>query len=275
MSKMFNNTSYLKGQDGSNIHETKAEPVVTQHSISQFLSSIFSAEGNALHVHDFVLNNIRYETLHKFTNSLPKSRFHNSGTEGFERSEILVSTKCDLATFIRAVSPLLQITPGTPPDARAFKPSLHAFREPSRATSTLSIDFGDLDPILIWLRMYDAADRMNIKRKCTSRSKVAMLRVLGTSCVLQTPTGKEAPSVRVDCFIPFRSNTAVQASMLQSVVTGVSSGTNECCFTLQWSACKPLSSAVWSSDATYTGMQVVGDMTIFSSCHLHWKLNSR
>ena len=135
-----------------------------------------------------MLNNLRFETLHKFTHSLARSRYHNSGTEGFERSEILVCTKCDLTTFIRLVDPLLLAATNETSDKMRFNPSHSAFRDPSRATGTLSIDFADLTPMLKWLRVQDGADQMQMKTKRSVRAQVAMLRVLGTSCLLNTPS---------------------------------------------------------------------------------------
>ena len=45
-----------------------------------------------------------------------------------------------------------------------------------------------------------------------------------------------------------------------------SSESFDCCFTLQWTTSKPFSNGVWTSDATFTGMHVPGEVTLFFPC---------
>ena len=321
--------------------------------MSTLLSSIVANEEHSLELHDFVLNNLRYETLHKFTHTLPKSRYQDSGTEGFEQAEILVRTKCDLATFTRLVQPLISIATNDSSAHMRFNPSLSAFREPSRATDILAVDFSDLQPLLKWLRVHDNSDSMKMKTKRTVRSQVAMLRVLGTSCLLTDLSKSQSTQPQVDCFLPFTSCTSFRVQQLQELFrtdqkgsaseVGSGAGVHEtvqhdgatdahdhrqmqnieqrqqpaflyrkrqdfdddqgrflspwrinqsnstafcktagetkagnstihisesfdCCFTLQWSSSKPLSNALWTTDATFTGSHVLGDVTLFFPC---------
>lgn len=321
--------------------------------MTTLLSSLVANEAHSLQLHDFVLNNLRYETLHKFTHTLPKLQYHDSGTEGFQQAEILVSTKCDLTTFIGIVQPLLSAASNDSSENMRFNPSISAFREPSRATGTLSVDFTDLVPMLKWLRVHDNADSMNMKTKRTVRSQVAMLRVLGTSCLLTDPSESQPTQPQVDCFLPFQSCTSFQVQHLHQIFTNKREGTAsevgngvhvhetvqdkgatdaqqqqnvqhddlkqqpkflyrrrqdfdddqgrflspwrmkysqsnpfcketsgetadtskidtsesfDCCFTLQWTSSKPLSKTVWTTDATFTGSHVLGDVTLFFPC---------
>ena len=40
----------------------------------------------------------------------------------------------------------------------------------------------------------------------------------------------------------------------------------DCTFSLQWTAAAPLSSSMWTTDATFMGLQVLGDVTSFLPC---------
>lgn len=285
-----------------------------------------------------MLNNLRIETLHKFSQPLPKPRSASSDGEGFSTAEITVSTKCDLATFTR-LTHQLQMQAENGANHIRINPNLASFREPSRATKNLSIDFGCLNDLLRWLKIFDKDDHNRIKSKGTSRSKQDILRVLGTSCSIQVPveneSSKEPSTVGVDCFLPFQSCTASRMDQIRGLLVSEAGSPNQnqytffdgdvnqpdtllyrCrkdfdevegrfmspwrakklqwgvfspsmasssptsnvdlfyshtddtldnCFTLQWTPCQPLPKSLWSADATFTGMQVVGDITIFFS----------
>lgn len=274
----------------------------------------------------FVLTNIKYELLHKLSQPILRSRFLNSGMEGFDSSELVVKTKCDLHTFI-SIATSMNI-PGISSSSQCTRlnPSSNAFQAPSRATKSLSVDFQGMSHLLNVLHIMDSSDHQNAGLKTTNKTGQGMLRLLGSKCVLtfNRILGSESP-VEVDCIIPFHSCTFIQLSQLQSAVrkhleneqkttnqhdcmeetdystnvifyrTRVNydesqgrylspwkatylslpffklSSTTEyegyhkedSTFSFVWTRSIPISPFQWSVDATFMGLQVVGELSIF------------
>lgn len=285
-------------------------------------------------VKSFVMNNLKYSTLHKFSSPITKSRFHNSGLEGFHTSDILVNVKCDLSTFVEAVTSLQNNEKAVIDLDFSFSPGLSSFENPSRATKSLSVEFRNLQQLLLWLDIKDPRDNLVIGHRLSNTQSSGTLRLLGSSFVLKAcQFGPSQKSVDVDIVLPFTSSTmstyqaivkalkdtelqtscsyapALQSDFNNQHVIDCNDGCretvvyyrkrenydetqgrylspwrtsiirspffsefNECIddtrftdstFTVQWTSAPPLSNKLWTSDATFFGTSVMGEVTIF------------
>ena len=282
---------------------------------------------------NFVQQNIKYDTVQKFSAPLSRTRLQSSGLEGFNSSEIIVTTKCDLQTFVSMFEPLMNTPESADQSLYHFNPSKSAFSNQSRATQLLSVDFMSVGDLLKWMSIRDAADLHTMSVKSTVRKNDALLRLLGTSTVIQVVTDEKVNcTVDVDCILPLSSCTSHHRTVLRSrlcdlfrvrgehtpsteklpqvnqakgdnlvffrrrqnfddaqgrylspwkslyfnlddPVTNPTKSTAteskslntslDSLFSIQWSQCKPLPSTMWTSDATFLGLNILGDLTVF------------
>lgn len=288
----------------------------------------------------FILNTIKYEVLLHFSSPLPRSRFQNSGLEGFQISETSVVVKCDLNTFLQLTRPLNSSSYN---GSSRFAPNFALFESPSRATNNLSVHFSTLSDLLYWMQVHDIADHMAFCYKSSYRKSAGMLRVIGTACLV---TRVRIPGVLdpvdVDCVLPFTSRTKPRLdqlrehletrptdvvpaasnshatkglknnvvlyrfrqnfneaqgryispwrsrqipwnSLLETIsnsadaqsssnltsstepTTHTSTSTSGCdsTFSVEWSKCAPLPGSIWTEDACFMGLKVMGQITVF------------
>lgn len=165
---------------------------------------------------------MKYDILSRFSAPLSRSKYNKSGVEGFQRNELLVTVRCDLDSFIQMTQSLQEDV-----NLRAhttFKPDLPSFHSPSRATSTLSVDFDSAFTLLNWMGVKDYNDHHTFALKETKgniNSNVPrILRIVGTSCVLTLTKrhGSELP-VDVDCVLPFASCTRSQVDQIRHLLS--------------------------------------------------------
>lgn len=288
----------------------------------------------------FILNTIKYDVLLHFSSPLPRSRFQNSGLEGFQISETSVVVKCDLNSFLQITRPLHSSSNN---GSSRFAPNFSLFESPSRATNNLSVHFSTLSDFLYWMQVHDIADHRAFCYKSSYRKSAGMLRVIGTACLLTSvriPGGLDP--VDVDCVLPFTSRTKPRLDQLRehlekrstdvapaasnshstkglknSVVlyrfrqnfnaaqgryispwrsrqipwnslldtnsksadaqsssnltssteptTHNSTSTSACdsTFSVEWSKCAPLPGSIWTEDACFMGLKVMGQITVF------------
>lgn len=204
---------------------SRPELGVTAPMMSAMIQSYVNNSSATSKLKDFIFTNLRFRSLAKFSQPLLKSRFFNSGVEGFQSSDICVSTSCDLHTFLELVSTLRFPSLDSTTSHVRLSPSPQAFEVPSRATSSLSIDFGHINQFLGWLLINDNFDRQAIKVKSARRMKNSMLRILGTSCVVNVQK-HNGDHVEVDCILPFMSCTASQIAQLSHVLNDENKGTS-------------------------------------------------
>lgn len=153
---------------------------------------------------DFVLMNIKFDTLRKFSLPLPRSRFLNSGLEGFESSEIVMRSNCDLHTFVSIAAQIDQRHTETSPTYMHLNPIPRSFVNPSRATGSLSVDFSNCFQLFLAMEIWDSGDHRQAAVKTSTRKGRGMLRLLGSKCVIKLdPTTSGQPSTEVDCIFPF------------------------------------------------------------------------
>lgn len=200
------------------------QSLLTPHSTPDSYSSTLSS---------FILNALKYETLARLSAPISRSRFVNSGLEGFESSELLVKTKCDLSSFISIVHFFRKHPTSRLPNAFRLNPNSNSFQHPSRATQLLSIDFENLRQLLLALDIRDTSDHSRARLKTTSKKGCAMLRLLGSACVLSVPSQNAHDSaLDIDCILPGLSHTPFVSDQLVSALrTIISEGDNMTGFT--------------------------------------------
>ena len=180
----------------------------------------------------FIESALKFDTLSKLSAPVQKPRLLNSGQEGFQTSEVLVRTKCDMHTYLRLVSTFRQRLSGVSPSSSTadaatnqsyrFNPSSQSFINPSRATQSLSFDFNHLQSLLLCLYIKDAADHVMAGIRSSKRKGNGMIRLLGTSCVVTVKSTSTSPSpIDIDCIMPYSSHTSIQLERLQSVLRAV------------------------------------------------------
>lgn len=274
--------------------------------------------------------NIKFDTLRKFSMPLPRSRFLNSGLEGFESSEIVIRSKCDLHTFVSIASELDHRHSETSPTYMRLNPAPKSFINPSRATSSLSIDFSNCYQLLLAMSIRDFGDQRNASVKTSTRKGSGMLRLLGSKCVIKLQLNvSNQLSTEVDCIFPFYSHTILDYMQLNTLLHDGSSyekkptqpptessghkrtvvfyrvrehydpaqgrylspwksislpydvadgdrttakpeikpsNATESTFSMVWGRCTPPSTSFWTSDAIFSGFQVVGNVSTFFPC---------
>lgn len=180
------------------------QPPVMQTSTPAFLSASLGSP-----LASYVLNSLKYETLAKLSSSLSRSRFLNSGMEGFEASELVVRGRCDLHTFLSIVNYFKHCPTSTIPNSFRLNPTCSAFINPSRATNLLSIDFESLIQLLVSLDVRDSTDHHRASMKSTSKKNGSMLRLLGSTCTMTVNSSSPStPPVVLDCVLPSFSFTS-------------------------------------------------------------------
>ncbi len=282
-----------------------------------------------------VLNTLKYECLHKFSHPLSRSRFNNSGLEGFQSSDVLVVVKSDMHTFIDIAQRQCLDDSRLSTSVR-LKPDLCAFHSPSRATNSLSIDFISLSSMLRFMSIMDIADHRTFASRGSVGKQGGMLRLLGSSCLLTLRKSEtRSTPVDVDCFLPFTSCSDSQVRQLQEILesdssdnhsnttqkptfpvlpdnlvlyrhrknydasqgrfispwlarrvswthfspesdtekpastpsssttTSNSTGDSDATFCAEWTRFTQFPKSAWTSDATYTGYYVMGQLTAF------------
>lgn len=169
---------------------------------------------------EFVLNTIKYDSLQRFSTPLPRSRFQNSGLEGFQGQEITVAVKSDLETFKNLTRSLHQTSNSeTSSSSVRFLPNFAVFENPSRASNNLSVDFEYLSDLLYWMGVMEITDHRTFGWKSTSQKHGAMLRVVGTSCVLyRVKRPNSMCTVDVDCFMPFTSKLSFRLEQIRQLL---------------------------------------------------------
>lgn len=174
----------------------------------------------------FIRHNLKYATIMKFTGSLASSKLPRSGVQGYDSSEVAVSTLCDMDSFIAITQTTTLLGTGASSSIHSqappilsesptvrFNPSRRAFLQPSRATSSISVDLTRLSEILWLTQIRDTQDHSTIGVKECNGKTSHLLRLLGSSCTVTikaTSTGESnnAESIDVDCVLPLQSCTA-------------------------------------------------------------------
>lgn len=146
------------------VDDVRQVPPFASTSPPQYASVPFSST-----VPSFIVNSLKYETLAKLSSPITRSGFVNSGLEGFETSELLVKTKCDLGSFISIVDFFRRRPASLVPHAFRLNPSSNSFQHPSRATQLLSIDFESLKQLLLALDIRDPSDHVKAGRRATRK----------------------------------------------------------------------------------------------------------
>lgn len=287
----------------------------------------------------FIRHNLKYGTIMKFTGSLASSKLPRSGVQGYDSSEVIISTQCDMDSFIVIAQSTSLVSSGASSSIQSpsastlsglssvrFNPSIGAFLQPSRATASISVDFTRLSEILRFTQIRDIQDHCTIGVKECKGKTSHLLRLLGSSCTVTIKAGsntetKNTDSIEVDCVLPFQSCTTnfrhYIKRFLQSVYNkqrgdvcehDVRSGTdtlfyrfrenyddaqgrflshwkaalidNTCfqssstigtegitsddsTFSVEWCQNPLARHSTWTSDASYFGHQVLGQLTSF------------
>ena len=140
--------------------------------------------------------------------------------EGFQTTEVLVTVKSDLDTFLELVQDL---TPSSKKGLTRFNPDTQSFINPSRATSSLSVDFTTVSTMLRWMNINDIGDHHTCATKRSMRKNGKQLRILGSSCLITLPrpfsSNSEKSTVLVDCFLPHVSCTTSHIHQLTSLLS--------------------------------------------------------
>lgn len=169
----------------------------------------------------FIFNSLKYNIITKFTNSLARSKFHRTGLQGYDSTETIVSAQCDMTSFLAMTNNLTSSQCPTSASPVRFNPSKLAFQSPSRATSTLSVDFTHLETLLGHVHIRDTVDHRTIGLRRSNSKASRLLRLLASSCIINIRCGS-VPNVQrtvdVDCVFPFQSITANYKQQIQSVL---------------------------------------------------------
>ena len=128
---------------------------------------------------DFVKNTLKYNTLQKFSVAVPRSKFHTTGLEGFNNSDIMVTAACDMRTFTDIIRPLQTDTTAKCGQDFAYTPSSDYFVSPSRATQELVVDFRNLHHFSNWIGIRDHADKLSMGVRRSAGKGGTALRLLG------------------------------------------------------------------------------------------------
>ena len=143
---------------------------------------------------------MKHDTLYRFSGSVSRSEFQKFGLEGFQTTELVISVRCDMHSFLNLIDSLRN------QEQTRFKPDEQSFTNPSRATESLSVDFATLRGLLDWMTINDSADYQTIASKRTIRKNEGLFRLVGTTCPLKVHR-HDNPGIEidVDCVLPFVS----------------------------------------------------------------------
>lgn len=321
-------------------------PAGAQQNLTSLLSSLFNTstmnDENATPLTTFIRQNLKYSTIMRFAGSLARSKLPRSGVQGYDSSEVVISAPCDMDSFVAITrtagsvstsdsSRIHSPSPSTVNNSLSvrFNPSKHAFLQPSRATSSLSVDFTRLSELLRFTQIRDNQDHSTIGVKECKGKTGHLLRLLGSSCrvTIEGSSSNESEGkglLEVDCVLPFQSCTSNFKnhikSFLQSIYIAqkgnvyqreVPSGsdtlfyrfrenydhaqgrflspwkavmmdntcynssstvgterstTDDSTFSIEWYQNPLPRHCTWTSDASYFGQQVLGQVTSFFPC---------
>ena len=305
---------------------TNETPSIFHSPFDSLQSNTIEASENRRSLLSFVLQTMKYNVLHRFSPTVTKPKFQASGLEGFYSGDMVVNTKCDMISFVYLVKPLHNSNLTVMGTDFYYSPSVSAFINPSRATSTLSVDFRDLHHLLQWLHIRDSQDLFMMGCRQSGTIPSGTLRLLGSTFVVKDCRLKSSESVvDIDCVVPFGSATIstyysvlyhlqnsipdtsspkftengsdnqcrkttvyyrsrenynevqgrylsqwnkmiIKSSFLSPSDTSTNSTIStftESMFSIQWSPLPPLPPKIWTSDATFVGPDVMGEVSIF------------
>lgn len=315
---------------------------VTQNNLSSLISSLIipaTKNDSKNPLLTFIHQNLKYSTITKFAGSIASSKLPRSGVQGYDSSEILISTQCDMESFVAITRTASSVTVSRSLDVQSapattftgspstrFNPSKNAFHNPSRATSSLSVDFKCLSELLLFTQIRDTTDHRTIGIKECKGKNTHLLRLLGSSCTVSINGGVNKATgnqcfLDVDCILPFQSCTpnlknhiksylqslyiSEKADALEhevpsgsdalfyrfrenyddaqgrflspwkavlfdntcfrssSAISTEGSTTDDSTFSIEWCQNPEVRHSTWTSDASYFGQQVLGQLTSF------------
>ena len=197
------------------------------------LSSLFTAAVTSSSEHSktqhgllpFINNNLKYTIVLKFSGSLSRSRFTRSGVEGYDSSEMIVNTACDMLSFLTISNSINKAGSTNCSHHVRYNPSTSSFINPSRATTNLSVDFRILTDLLEHIQLRDMADWSTISVKRANKKTGRLLRILASSCVLSfAPKRGNGTTVNVDCVLPSQSMTATCINEMKLILKHIYDG---------------------------------------------------
>ena len=153
---------------------------------------------------------------------MSKKTFQKSGVEGFHSCELVINVCSDMESYLELVRPLHRVRSDQESSSTQtrFNPNLHAFQNPTRAMTNLSVDFADLTSVLKWMHVNDLQDHRSFATKSSTQRPGGVLRILGTKCTITLgKRGTEKGEVLVDCVLPFVSCTQSQVCQLQRLLS--------------------------------------------------------
>ncbi len=213
--------------DGTQLHNQPLSNNIAGTGIPgiQYLSALIGSTStmnngsNRSALVDFISFNMKHSIVHKFSSQLPSRKYRRTGLEGYDSSDVIISTTCDLESFIQLVSTLDAKDECRKAHAMRFNPNRESFYDPSRATESLSVDFNNLKNLLTHLQLRDSADHQRIGVKRVSGKSGHLLRMLGTSCVLSLGSSdSDSAPTEVDCVLPFMSTTPSNNDILKELL---------------------------------------------------------